>query len=75
MVNAKSVNSFFIVFLLSNKTNEIIPIISSVEQYSRNPDYLKRFGADTRNNSPSEMIIKFVDNNDDLIRKDHHIYD
>ena len=25
--------------------------------------------------SPSEMTIKFVDSNDNLIRKDHHIYD
>ena len=27
------------------------------------------------NSSPSEMTIKFVDSNDNLIRKDHHIYD
>ena len=27
------------------------------------------------NNSPSEMTIKFVDSNDDIIRQDHHIYD
>ena len=27
------------------------------------------------NNSPSEMTIKFVDSNDNLIRQDHHIYD
>jgi hypothetical protein len=25
--------------------------------------------------SPSEMTIKFVDSNDDIIRQDHHIYD
>jgi hypothetical protein len=25
--------------------------------------------------SPSEMTIKFVDINDDIIRQDHHIYD
>lgn len=25
--------------------------------------------------SPSEMTIKFVDSNDNLIRQDHHIYD
>ncbi len=27
------------------------------------------------NNSPSEMTIKFVDSNDNLIRQDHHVYD
>ena len=26
-------------------------------------------------NSPSEMTIKFVDSNDNLIRQDHHVYD
>ena len=25
--------------------------------------------------SPSEMTIRFVDNNDNLIRQEHHIYD
>ena len=25
--------------------------------------------------SPSEMTIKFVDSNDDIIRQDHHVYD